>query len=199
MKPLTVSLSLGRANHSFTLYRSPGNTGFYSPLAAISAQVVPAGTVTPAGDYTLAPGSYVQAVFPVAPDPADSWYVSDDTTGEGAPPNLTDLRAVTWANGVQLGGFDTSTQTQYAIPASRWNHILVLATGTGDTYPLTRGNLIGEQLPDTNGDGAHYQSLGFFTAHADLLGNPAAFILDLTTREQAALGAGEVVFAPWGS
>ena len=166
-RPLTASLTLGRANHAFTLHRSPGATGDYGTLPAISAQIVPAGTVTVAGDYLLAPGSSLQAVFPVAPGPADSWYVSDDTTGECAPLNTTDLRAISWALSIQVGGFPFSTQSQFAIPASRWNHILAIATGTGDTYPLTRGDLIGEQLPNATGGGTHYQSLGFFTAHAE--------------------------------
>jgi hypothetical protein len=183
-----IQLPLGRASHGFRFHYWDNDLGMESTVPASTVALMPAGWEESAPN--LPANSYIGVRFDVCPTRFSQWWLSDDTTGELSQANTFDLRQSfsAQATGVQ----------SFAIPASRLQHSFAVVMDNGNTYPLTRGGVLGEDAPNQNGSGTEFRSYGFFTALAYLDGSGGSFrLVDLASGQQAPENSTELVTAGW--
>ncbi|MEA3207151.1 MAG: large repetitive protein [Chthoniobacter sp.] len=172
----TFELPLSRMSHGFTFHYYDEELGNEFPIAARDTALRPEGSVDSSG-FHRGYDSHMEVSFTVAPQRIYQFWLTDDTTGEVSEPDSLILRPLFSSNA-------SPSAVSFAIPAERFQHSFVVVVDNTYTYPVTLGDILGEDVPNPNGSGTTFRSYGFFNAKA--LPCAGTFqLVDVTASEQA--------------
>ncbi len=189
-------LPLGRTGHGFTLSAS-GN-----PYGPWRVQVTPIAGVDGTGRFILTADSRLEITFcALSTQMNDSWWLSDDTSGEFAPMNTSDQRESRWAlDGPYVfgGGFNESFARSLVLPLARVDHVFNVLQDDGLTLPVNVG-------PELSGDGINpatgqmeSRAYGFATATVHPTnGAGNRYVLDVSAFQQAPANATNLLGVEW--